>query len=348
MKYSRVRPAFSLLVLLFLLLVACGVSRAQEPPPEPLPPAAPSEVVVSGIEETRATVAWSPVPTATQYTVWVNGRRWAGSTGPAAELRGLQPYNDYSVYVTAANDAGESGPSVSVNFKTLPPAPTAPQKPEVSEVTDSSALVTWQPLPSWQHIQFYRIYVDGKAVADVTPQEGLQRARLTNLDPGTHAVAVAGVNENREGPPSEPAPFEVRSIPAPAGLALANRSADSIWIVWEPVPGAQEYRLYLNGQPVGETSGTSYRLSGLQAETAYEVGVAAAFPDGNVSGRATLQVQTLPPPERLDLAALTGAGYRYFPDVLPGLVAVFVVGGAFLLARLGQYSIAQRLRALLR
>jgi hypothetical protein len=235
-----------------------------------------------------------------------------------------------------------------VNFKTLPPAPTAPQKPEISEVTDSSALVTWQPLPSWQHIQSYRIYVDGKAVADVTPQDGRQAANLTNLQPGSHTVSIAGVNENREGPLSEAVSFTVQAIPAPSGLALGNRSADAIWITWNPVSGAEKYRIFLNGQAAGESFESTYHLSDLQADTQYEIGVAAVFPDGNVSAQATLQAKTLSVSERLDLGKLTAAGYSYFPDALPGIVAVFAIGGAFAIARLGQYSIGRRLRLLLR
>lgn len=334
-----------LCLLSFFSFMTCAF--AQEPAPL-VPPSPPSEVYVSGIEENRATVSWSPVATATQYTVWVNGQRWTGSSYPGAEIRGLQPYTEYSVYVTAANDAGESGPSTMVTFKTLPPVPGAPATPVVSDVTDTTAVVKWQPLPAWQHIQKYRIYVDGKAVADVNPVEGVQQAQLTNLDPGGHTVAVSGINENREGDLSPAVSFTVQAVPAPAGLVMANRSADSVWITWDSVTGADRYKIYVDGNLVGETKETRYLIKNLEADKEYQVGVSAVLPDGNVSAQATLQAKTLPVSEPLDLGKLTAAGYSYFPDALPGIVAVFAIGGAFAIARLGQYSIGRRLRLLLR
>lgn len=328
-----------LCLLSFFSFMTCAF--AQEPAPL-VPPSTPSEVYVSGIEENRATVSWSPVATATQYTVWVNGQRWAGSSYPGAEIRGLQPYTEYSVYVTAANDAGESSPSTMVTFKTLPPVPGAPTAPLVSDVTETTAVVKWQPLPSWQHIQKYRIYVDGKAVADVNPVEGIQQAQLTNLDPGGHTVAVSGVNENREGDLSPAVSFTVQAVPAPAGLAVANRSADSIWITWDPVSGADRYKIYIDGNPVSETKENRYLIQNLEADKEYQVGISAVLPDGNESARATFSVKTLPLSEPLSLAVLMSTAYKYIPDIMPGLIAVFIIGGAFALAKMGKYSLSRR------
>lgn len=328
-----------LCLLSFFSFMTCAF--AQEPVPL-VPPSSPSEVYVSGIEENRATVSWSPVATATQYTVWVNGQRWAGSSYPGAEITGLQPYTEYSVYVTAANDAGESGPSTMVTFKTLPPVPGAPTAPLVSDVTETTAVVKWQPLPAWQHIQKYRIYVDGKAVADVNPVEGIQQAQLTNLDPGGHTVAVSGVNENREGDLSPAVSFTVQAVPAPAGLAVANRSADSIWITWDPVSGADRYKIYIDGNPVSETKENRYLIQNLEADKEYQVGISAVLPDGNESARATLSVKTLPLSEPLSLAVLMSTAYKYIPDIMPGLIAVFIIGGAFALAKMGKYSLSRR------
>jgi len=304
----------------------------------PDPPGAPDSVTVSGITDTSAFVSWSPVPEAETYTVWVDGNRFTGTTGTGTEIKGLEPYTEYAVHVTAANASGESPPSPVVNFRTLPPEPGAPDQLQVVSVTENSAVVRWHPLPSWQHIQFYRIYVDGEPVADVDPLEGLQMANLTNLQAGDHTVAVSGINENCEGPLSQAVSFTVQTVAAPSGLAVTNRSADSIWIMWDPVIGADRYVVLLNGQVAGETRERTFHLKGLDPETQYEIGVKAAFSDGNVSSPATLEAKTLSAPEQLGLAELTGVGSDYFPDVFPGMVVVFAIGGAFVIARLGQYS----------
>ncbi len=342
-KRARAYPIYVCLLVFMFSFFFATCAFAQEPAPL-TPPASPSEVYVSGIEENRATVSWSPVATATQYTVWVNGQRWAGSSYPGAEITGLQPYTEYSVCVTAANDAGESGPSATVTFKTLPPVPGVPTEPVVTEVTESSALVKWQPLPAWQHIHKYRIYVDGKAVADVDPVEGVQQAQLVNLDPGGHTVAVSGINENREGDLSPAVSFTIQAVPAPAGLVMANRSADSIWITWDPITGADRYKIYVDGNLVGETNETRYLIQNLETDKEYLVGVSAMLPDGNESARATLAVKTLPLSEPLSLAVLMSTGYKYIPDAMPGIIALFIVGGAFALAKMGKYSLSRRLK----
>lgn len=343
-KSGRARACPICLLSLLCAFMFFAVSAYAQDTTTLMPPASPSEVYVSGIEENRATVSWSPVATATQYTVWVNGQRWAGSSYPGAEITGLQPYTEYSVYVTAANDVGESGPSSLVTFKTLPPVPGVPATPVVSDVTDTTAVVKWQPLPAWQHIQKYRIYVDGKAVADVNPVEGIQQAQLTNLDPGGHTVAVSGINENREGELSPTVSFTIQAVPAPAGLVMANRSADSIWITWDPITGADRYKIYVDGNLVGETNETRYLIQNLETDKEYLVGVSAMLPDGNESARATLAVKTLPLSEPLSLAVLMSTGYKYIPDAMPGIIALFIVGGAFALARMGKYSLSRRLK----
>lgn len=333
---------YFLLSAAFLIIMA-PITLAEEPTePVLMPPSSPSQVTVSGIQENKATISWPPVPTATQYTVWVDGHRWSGSTHPSAEITGLQPYTDYTVWVTAANDAGESGYSQTVTFKTLPPAPNAPDRPVVREVTGTKAIIEWHPLPVWQHIQCYRIYVDGQAVADVDPQEGIHSAELVNLEAGIHYVAVSGINENQEGPTSRPEQFIIRAIPAPTGLIVANRNHDRVIVTWDAVPDADRYKVYLDGSMVGEVKNTTYIFEGLTGETSYQIGVQAVLADGNESVMATLGIQTPPQPPGMTLDTVMDSTYEYIPDVAPGIVIIFVIGAAMKIARTGKLTVIGR------
>lgn len=308
------------------------------PPP---PPAAPAEVTVSGVTDTEATISWSPVPYATQYSVWVDGQRWTGSTSPGVTIRGLQPSMTYTVYVTAANESGESGPSSAVSFVTLPPVPTAPERPEVVQVSDTKATVRWQPLPPFQYIHTYRIYVDGQAVADVPAAGGVQSAELTNLDAGEHSVAVSAVNDNREGPLSATARFTVASAPAPAGLRMTNHAADRVWLAWQPVPGAARYLVYLNDgtEPVGETTESAYVLCGLTAGTSYDVRLIAELPDGNRTAPASLSVKTAPAAGSITPADLPAELGQYAGQALTMIIILAGIGGAFAVARATRYAL---------
>lgn len=337
------RTLLRILLSVMFLVIMAPITLAEEPSePILIPPSSPAQVTVSGIQETRATVSWSPVPTATQYTVWVNGQRGGGSAYPAAEIDGLEAYTDYTVYVTAANDAGESGYSPTVTFTTLPPKPTAPDRPDVSEVTDTKAVIEWQSLPSWQFIQSYRIYIDGQAVADVDPLEGIQSVELTNLEVGIHYVAISGINENKEGPTSRPAQFTIQAIPAPTGLIIANRSHDRALMTWDAIPGVDRYEVQLDGIPVGEVKESSYLLEGLTGETNYQIGVFAVLSDGNESAMANLDLQTPPQAAGMTLDSVMASTYEYIPDVVPGIIIIFVIGGALKIARAGKLTIGRQ------
>lgn len=325
-------------VLLFFSFLSCAFAEDVL-----TPPLSPSGVTVSGIEDTRVTVSWAPEATANQYTVWIDDQRWAGSSSPGAEISGLQPYTEYTVYVTAANDAGESGTSSIVLFKTLPPVPGAPERPIVTDVSDTKGTIMWQPLPDWQYVQQYRIYVDGQPVADVDQQVGIQAAELTNLDPGVHYVRVSGVNENREGELSTTVKLTVQAVSAPTGFAMANRSHDKLFLVWDPVPGVEEYKLYLGGELLSMVTENSFVLDGLTAETEYDISLVAVFPDGNESAQAAVKVKTTAKATPLSLAELMPAVYDYAPDVMPGMIVVFIIGSAFAIARAGKVAIGRRI-----
>lgn len=337
-----------LLLLLIIILALPGIALAEEELPTELPPElfqppiSPTDVCVSGIGEARVTVSWAPCMGATQYSIWVNGNRWAGSIAPGVEIRGLQPYTDYMIYVTAANNAGESGSSSSVQFTTLPPPPGAPAAPEVIEVSDEGAIIQWHPLPVWQYIQKYRIYVDGQPVADVDPQEGFQAAELVDLEPGSHYVNIAGINENREGCLSPMARFTVQAAPAPTGLAVANRSWDNIILSWDDVPGAEEYCLFVDGVPFATVAGNAYTIGDLEAETGYNIGLSAVLRDGNETATATIQAGTKIK-EEPSLEAFMQSTYECANCFTPGMVILFAIGGGFAIAKVAKYTLESRI-----
>ena len=350
-----------LLLIIAILLALPGCTKgvipivyAQEPEPTPVtvvnpvtieapvPPLAPGDICISGITDVETTVSWTPVSTATQYSVWVNDIRWTGANAPGITIQGLEPYTIYDIYVTAINESGESEPSPIASFITLPPVPAAPAPPTVTNVTDNSAIVQWEPLPSFQCIAAYRVYVDGIAVADVDVAEGTQEAELTNLTGGKHTVSIAGINENCEGPASQPKEFRIRTITAPAGLVMTNHSTDKIWLKWDDMPEADKYIINVDGQPAGETKQVCYLVSGLQPDHTYSIGVVAVMPDGNRSQEAIIQLETSAPTAPTK-DSLLKAIFAYVPDMVPGLIAVFVTGATFAVARAAKEPFTRRL-----
>lgn len=309
----------------------------------PSPPGTPTGVTVSGITDTTATVSWQAVDTATQYSVFVNGKQFTGSTSPGVVLTGLTPYTSYEVTIIAHNSGGNSGESSSFTFKTLPPVPSKPELISISDVTENSAKVTWHPNQIDEYILSYRVYVDGQAVADVEPQTGIMIANLTNLSPGNHTVAVSAINENKEGPLSKTESFTCTSILGPTGLKMANHSSDTVWLIWDPTSKAKIYEIYQGDQKIGETTLTEYAISGLKENSSYNFSVVAVNGDGSKSQPSSISAMTLPIQSSINITSLKESILSRTNNLLPEVTILFAVIAATSIARISRLSFTRRI-----
>lgn len=331
--------------MLCLLLSVPAWAESQEESSIPtLQPETPTNITVSGITDATATVTWLPVATATQYSVYVNGEQYTASSSPAATLTGLRPFMVHDIYVVAHNSSGYSGQSSIVTFNTLPPAPSAPRGIKVSEVKKDNVKLSWVPNQPEEYIFFYRLYVDGRAVADVEPQEGIQAADLVNLSPGRHAVAVSALNENNESPLSTVLEFTCSEITAPAGFTMTNHSADQIWIQWEPVKNATTYSVFVDGNLIIDTAKTKFEINKLQENTVYTLSVCANLADGNKSLEANLMAKTLPAPVPLTLDSIKEDIFAEVQNIMPNIKILFVVICTFAITALLKLSFVRRVR----
>ncbi|MFE7959606.1 chitinase [Streptomyces sp. NPDC057413] len=94
------------------------------------PPAAPTGLTAGTTTSTSVALSWQPVPGATGYAVYRDGRKVLTVTGTTATVTGLAPSTAYSFQVAAVNDAGESAKSAAVTATTSAgtggPAPGLP------------------------------------------------------------------------------------------------------------------------------------------------------------------------------------------------------------------------------
>lgn len=288
-------------VLSLLLLKALPVYAATDvnivPPP---PPAAPTNISITGITDTSAQISWPAVTSALQYTIYLDGQAYTGSNYPQAILTGLTPYTNYTAYVTANNSGGDSPGSALISFKTLSPAPIALTNPQIT-TTSTTAKLIWQPLASIYNITKYSIYLDGQLSTQVTSQTGMQSAALNNLSLGTHTVTISATNDNKEGPQSQPVTFTISTVPMPIDVNAYNKTSDSIWLSWQPVPGAASYNVLLNGQFLGQTYQPSYILKNLSTNTSYQISVTTLLPDGEQSQASKVNVITEDYTQPLDI-----------------------------------------------
>ncbi|THC46965.1 glycoside hydrolase family 18 protein [Streptomyces sp. A1499] len=81
-------------------------------------PAAPAGLKAGTATSTSVDLSWTPVSTATGYTVYRDGTKVASAGGASATVTGLAPETTYSFQVSATNAAGESAKSTAVSVRT--------------------------------------------------------------------------------------------------------------------------------------------------------------------------------------------------------------------------------------
>lgn len=197
-----------------------------------------------------------------------------------------------------------------------PTPPTAPANLAVSNVTSTSAVLTWDASTDNVGVTGYRIY-RGSTLAASTNGSTLTYT-LTGLTPSTsysysvRAVDAAGnqsANSNvvtftTLAPQPDPEPPT-----APSSLTASDIASSSVTLTWNASTdnvGVAGYRIYNGTALAGTTSGLSYTVSGLQPETSYTFTVVAFDAAGNVSPPSSaLNVTTAPAPVAMPWAPNT-------------------------------------------
>ena len=169
-------------------------------------PSVPAGVTASDVTQTGAKITWTAAADnvgVAGYNVYVDETKVNTDKLVEAlelELTGLTPDTEYIVTVSAVDAAGnESGRSAAFTFTTLkneepaPEKPSAPTNVKVSEITHTTAIVTWEPAAERAMVPGYNVYLDDKKQNEL-PIEGTEY-KLTGLTVGTrYNVAVTVVD----------------------------------------------------------------------------------------------------------------------------------------------------------
>lgn len=180
----------------------------------------------------------------------------------------------------------------STGIVTPPPVEEAPQKPvnvQVSDTTTSSLKLTWDKV---ENSKEYNVYRDGKKVATVG---GNQFNDMNLAENTTYTYQVEAVGNNGkvseksasikvttqssavEDNQKPTAPTSVHS------MATTESSVDLMWTKSTHFLGVKNYEVYRDGKKVGTTAKTSFKDTGLKANTTYKYTVKAISLGGNIS-----------------------------------------------------------------
>jgi chitodextrinase len=268
------------------------------PPAVDNPPTAPGQPSVSNVAQTSADVSWAASTDdkgVAGYEVYLDGTKVADASGTSTSLTGLTPDTTYSVTVKAKDTAGQlSTASAAASFHTQPQVtvdnpPSKPGTPSVSNITPSSADVTWAASTDDNAVAGYEVYLGGSKVADATTNS----VSLSGLTQGTtYSVTVKAKDDAGQLSAASNATSFTTTVPADTsaptqpGTPSGTPTSSSVALSWGASTdnvGVTGYDVYQNGAKVQTVAGTSATIGGLTASTAYKFKVQAKDAAGNVS-----------------------------------------------------------------
>lgn len=277
-----------------------------------LPSRSPRDLEVSGVQSREVVINWGSLPgiKGVRYDVrYAPGRKdWTMITGlemPTVNLTELAPEQNYRVQVRGQNNSGAGPWSGEKSFRT-PTAPpgAAPKGLRASEVTDISAVITWQRQAG---VLGYRLNVGtnndatNRLEKQLTATEFLLRGLMPET---TYYAKVNSRNRSGDGPSSETIIITTRPSPpmlAPTGVGFIDVSHDSLTLNWNVRREAISYEVSLGTHPKAE--GTQpfetvltppYMFRALELNTTYWVKVRMVNRGGGGPWSRVLSTTTLP------------------------------------------------------
>jgi len=280
------------------------------------PPTVPGQPSVTNVTESSADVSWvasTDDGTVDHYEVSVNGAKVSDVQSTSTTLTGLTAGTNYSVTVKAVDDKGlSSDPSPAATFTTNTPQadnpPTAPGQPSFTNVTQTSADVSWAASTDDHGVDHYDVFLGGSKVAQASGTS----TSLTGLTANTtYSVTVKAVDTaGQSSDASEAAELKTAQTPPPTDnppskpgkpsvTNITQTSADVSWTASTDDHGVAGYEVYLGGTKVADAAGTSASLTGLTAGTTYSVTFKAKDTTGQLSDPSdatSFTTQSAPPP----------------------------------------------------
>ncbi|MGX7243832.1 lytic polysaccharide monooxygenase [Enterococcus quebecensis] len=188
----------------------------------------------------------------------------------------------YNVIDVNIKGGGEITPPVEV-------APATPTNVKTADVTTSSLKLTWDKV---ENAKEYNVYRDGKKVATVggTQFNDANLAEKTTYSYQVEAVGTNGkISEKSaavKATTQSSATEDNQKPTAPTSVHSMGTTETSVDLMWSKSThflGVKNYEVYRDGKKVATTEKTSFKDTGLKANTTYKYTVKAISVGGNVS-----------------------------------------------------------------
>ncbi|NXJ79755.1 FNDC7 protein, partial [Trogon melanurus] len=236
-------------------------------------PNAPADVQVAFNSGTlRAIVSWMPTEGALTYSVTASSRPLnltCNTSSASCAVPSLQCGSEYSVSVTAYNDAGSSKPTGAVSLKTIP---CAPVNISIEEEEPGRLLVSWS---SVNFSRYYVVFVKSDDGLEVHCNTSRTQCHFQSDCGFTYFISVFAYNKAGQSPLGDV--FNYTTAPCcPSDLRATFVSGDAVRVTWAPVRGAEMYQTRAvggSGALLCNDTAAACTLSALQCDTRYRIAV---------------------------------------------------------------------------
>src|SRR5581483_6118147 len=223
----------------------------------------------------------------------LNGGTWtAFSNTTSFSLAGLSYGTTYTVSVRSEDSAGNLSAVATGTFTTLP---SAPGIPVASNITGTSATVTWTAATDANGVSGYRYQLNGGSWSSWA--SGLS-VNLTGLAYGT-SYTINVEAEDGAGNVGLGTAGTFSTLPSTPGIPsfsnITSSSATVTWAAAADASGITGYSYQVNGSGwSGWSNTTTVSLTGLAYGTTYTVGVRAEDRNGNIGSTSSASFSTAP------------------------------------------------------
>jgi chitinase len=243
-------------------------------------PSAPTGLAASSTTSSGTSLSWSAVSppancTITNYTVYQNGNAIGTTTSTSFAVTGLSPSTTYTFTVAASDAAGMSGQSSSVQVTT--------------SAGSGGGGGGSGCAPAWSSSQVYT----GGMTASENGINYVAEYWTLGQDPATNNGPAGSGQPWR----SQGSCGSCSTIPSiPTNLNASGTNSTSTTLNWTASSAAgctiTGYTIFENGNAVGSSTGTTFVVNGLSAQTTYTFTVAAVDSAGTSPQSAAIQVTT--------------------------------------------------------
>ncbi|XP_052521850.1 fibronectin type III domain-containing protein 7 isoform X5 [Tympanuchus pallidicinctus] len=223
---------------------------------------------------TNTSFVFSNLDPGTLYTIkayaWnANGLPGDDFTYNQRTIPSLQCGSEYSVSVTAHNDAGSSNPTDAVSLKTIP---CAPGNISIKDDEHGNLLVSWSRV-NFGH--YYVVFVKSDDGLEVYCNTSHTQCHFQSDCGFTYFVSVFAYNSAGQSPLGDV--FNYTTAPCcPSNFRAVPVSSDTVEVSWAPVRGAEMYETKAasgRGTVLCNDTATACTLSALRCNTRYNVTV---------------------------------------------------------------------------